>query len=217
MLPEKWCVKVTPESKEILEKWRTCGVMTSESGYCCYQGYLGHLGTRGFFTPNKGDLVEISLEQFKVDVLKEIKEIIGYKSPMDLFNGTVVAGSLFVPVTGIGGVKEGMWYRHATTTSGYSRYLPKEIVETWEPVYKKEFINLLLGNPIREFIVSSKKVSMHGYTFSKEEVTDAMNLFTTHLIGKISSHISKVQFGCGDGVELTREDVFKIRKTMESL
>lgn len=32
--PEKWCIKVTPENKKAIEKWRTANALLNGKGYC---------------------------------------------------------------------------------------------------------------------------------------------------------------------------------------
>ena len=32
--PDKWCIKITPENKEAIEKWRTASAISGCNGYC---------------------------------------------------------------------------------------------------------------------------------------------------------------------------------------
>ena len=32
--PDKWCIKITPENREAIEKWRTANVTLNGRGYC---------------------------------------------------------------------------------------------------------------------------------------------------------------------------------------
>jgi len=60
------------------------------------------------------------------------KKIIGYKCPVDLFNGRVKAGMIFTSYNDID--------LYASKGSDFQKgyfTLPKEIVETWEPVYEQ--------------------------------------------------------------------------------
>lgn len=70
---------------------------------------------------------EISFEEFDFEEGK----IIGYKCPMDLFEGKVKAGELY-KLTSI----ETEYYPQNYTNSCR---LPRELVETWEPVYDEQF------------------------------------------------------------------------------
>jgi hypothetical protein len=58
------------------------------------------------------------------------KKIIGYKCPQDLFEGKVKKGELYIKISDSYGPKN---------TPASRLELPKEIVETWEPVYEQEF------------------------------------------------------------------------------
>ena len=80
----------------------------------------------------------ITIEQFKKHILME-KKIIGYKAPMDLFGGynpDVVKGTLFVKL-----IDEHQWYttEKEKLKSSPAYVFPKEIVETWEPVYEDDY------------------------------------------------------------------------------
>lgn len=79
-LPEKWCIKITPESKAALSKWRTAGKgLYSDTGYCSHNG--------GYWSENfPVDCTEITFDQFKELVLKENsmdKKLIGYNLKKD--------------------------------------------------------------------------------------------------------------------------------------
>lgn len=71
-LPEKWCIKVTPQNKETLGKWRTDGSL-SGGGYIYHKGYYGvRPNIQGYWLPGKkSDCTEITFEQFKKWVLNE--------------------------------------------------------------------------------------------------------------------------------------------------
>jgi len=72
---------------------------------------------------------------------KDGREIIGYKAPFDMFSGVVKKDTIYVtwgltslyrPIPVVGNKKL------------HDEALPKEIVETWEPVYKTEAYKELL-------------------------------------------------------------------------
>lgn len=79
------------------------------------------------------------------------KEIIGYKAPMDLFDGNVKKGNIF-------------------TKNGTINYkcnnllLPKEIVEQWEPVYKSEEKIINIGFDV--------KVTSEGIFHKSDNITE---------------------------------------------
>lgn len=58
----------------------------------------------------------------------ENRKIIGYISPMDLYDGVIKKGDVFV-------IFEGSPNKYVCN----HKFLPKEIVETWEPVYENKF------------------------------------------------------------------------------
>lgn len=67
------------------------------------------------------------------------RKIIGYKCPTDLFNGDIKKGDIMIPFL-ISPLKRvvGMYVKEGYNKNGFQT-LPKEIVETWEPVYEQEF------------------------------------------------------------------------------
>ena len=63
--PDKWCIKITPENKEAIEKWRTVIVTLKDKGYCVNKTSFNSM--IGFWYPNKPEgYTEISFEEFKV-------------------------------------------------------------------------------------------------------------------------------------------------------
>lgn len=79
----------------------------------------------------KASLVEIQ-KHFNKQTMK--KEIIGYKAPFDMINGKTKKGDIY-KYNGCG------WYHNNGTGHSIepgSGAIPKEIVETWEPVYKED-------------------------------------------------------------------------------
>lgn len=94
ILPEKWCVKITPESKQSLGEWRDSGILISDEGYCLSY-YKGHKGWRT--DRLEEGYPEITFEQFKKYVLKQNdmeKEIIGYRLKDDFKQYEKVAVSI---------------------------------------------------------------------------------------------------------------------------
>lgn len=66
-------------------------------------------------------------------------KVIGYKAPFDLFNGTIKRGTLYRPLASANTL-----YYCAVKDDGHvvdsgRTNLPKEIVESWEPVYEQLF------------------------------------------------------------------------------
>lgn len=150
VLPKYWCILVTDESRPYIYKYRQS---------IDYQPY--EIPNEYSYQSKEGGVIKIdkytviSLEQFKKYVLKEEnmgniygdctppkRKIIGYKTPYDLFQGEVKKGSIYklskFPLSKNPYKVEG---RGASITS-----LPKEIVESWEPVYEETTKTLVLGN-----------------------------------------------------------------------
>lgn len=170
VLPQYWYVKVDEENLEVLSKWRF------QSSYPGCKLKIGAITGCGNFSWNNTGTVrdhsssgdpefyinEIKFEQFKKYVLKENtmeKEIIGYKCPIKLY-GTVNVGTIFVkPII----APNALWYtpeEYKDNQKGV-QMVPKEIVETWEPVYKEE--ELKIGDYSIEFKKHSIVVNNHEY------------------------------------------------------
>lgn len=170
------------------------------------------------------DFVYIDFEQVVFPAEEQKGKIIGYKSPMDLFEGTfyLKAGSLFVPVTAAGTTK-GSYYAHGTdaTTTAYSRHLPKQIVETWEPVFAPKTAEVIVGeNPSYKVIIDkdSLKVSIpgDGVSLDIQLVRDIVkNLQPQALrLGGYRVQFTGVKIGCST---FTLEDGEKILEAYDKL
>lgn len=68
--------------------------------------------------------------------LPEQRTIVGYRAPMDLFSGFVKKDDIYVKCY----LGEGTYccQRIKNNNDGYY-FLPKEIVETWDPIYKTKY------------------------------------------------------------------------------
>ena len=78
------------------------------------------------------------LKTLKQNCMKE-KEIIGYLAPYDLFDGKVKKGTIYEFDLAIKGSNNPYAPKEKDNSIHWSATrLPKEIVETWEPVYKEE-------------------------------------------------------------------------------
>lgn len=121
-------------------KWKSGGLPTSGTywnGRCI--NYKLYSNKRVSFDQDldSSDSEMISFKTFKQDNME--KEIIGYKCPSDLYGGLVKAGTVFkstffTPTPGSVFVAVDSNYEIINACFE----LPKEIVETWEPVYKQE-------------------------------------------------------------------------------
>lgn len=178
LLPEKWSIKITEENFSVLTSYynKQCNTNLYDALFINY--YLhSHNHEDESITDNSNDLQtsftshdsyfpEISFDVFKEFILNNNemdKKIIGYKCPTDLYGGQVKAGTIFKSTSS-----------SPTTTPIYiavdgkgniikSHFeLPKEIVETWEPVYKEEVALYVVRHDVsKEFVVTIKKDGIH--------------------------------------------------------
>lgn len=73
-LPDKWCIKVTHENKDILSKWRTSKCLPDSNGYCLNKN-RSFPNTIGYWVKEKPeDYTEITMEQFN-SLIKSKKPI----------------------------------------------------------------------------------------------------------------------------------------------
>lgn len=117
-----------------------CGELYNYYGY--NNGY--HLtGTAGYYDINyfENNPKLITLEQWDEAVNKtetmEQRKIIGYKAPFDLFDGEIKKGTIYE--------KRGsfqMYHPPHELDRNMSCGIPDEIVETWEPVYEEEKLEI---------------------------------------------------------------------------
>lgn len=85
-----------------------------------------------YYKENGYEVIDFSQLNFN----EKMKKIIGYKSPFDLFEGNIKAGSIFKQLT------SATYKTDEVGATQYSKHLPKEIVENWEPVYEEEKITI---------------------------------------------------------------------------
>lgn len=143
----KWCIKRTSNNKSVVNKWfnKLVGVNIFKMG----SAYLHFPKYRGSFVYDRiqQGYKEISFDDFKkyiVDTTAKSsdvtiinnRKIIGYKSPIDLFQGQVKAGTLFKK-TGSG---LHYWILDENGDCKFMDFkVPTEIAETWTPVYEELF------------------------------------------------------------------------------
>lgn len=134
---------------------------------------------------------------------------------MDLYGKEVLKGSLYTPCF------NSAYYEPkgvGTEDNKENIILPKEIVETWEPVYKEVEVKLTIGNPAKEIIIRKDSVSWEDTTFIMKDVEALQILFISrHIGGDIYAHINKIWIGCDRGSEFTKEELLKVIKTAEEL
>lgn len=152
------------------------------------------------------------------DIEFETKEIIGYKTPYRM-NSIIDKNTLYIK--DVAGYcpkgKEG---------DGSEWYLPKEIVETWEPVYEKviKFQEIELGKPLRKFTIFKDKIEVitgsRGIeAFNNSHLDHVKACFKTLMeLRTFNIDVKAVQIGCvNDGVELRKEDLENIQSIQSKL
>ena len=187
VFPEKWCILRNEENYETVNKWFNNGLKNisnyTDKDWCVhYPNYGDFKGfKKGFHLSStiKENYTEITFEQFQKYVLNkqdnnmENKEIIGYKAPYDLYNGNIKKGDLvtnlkdrYVNNTRF---KE---FEYGVINKTDFWLVPKEIVETWEPVYKSKEQVFNMG--------SFEVVVKDGKAFHKN---DDITTFVKDLVG----------------------------------
>ncbi len=145
-LPQEWCVKSTEENREEFIKY----VITYFKNYYSDQ-FSGTLDAWYGVKHGKIDYdhapwgTEFTLEEFKK--FYEGK-VIGYACPTNLYSGAVQAGTVFTANS------NGVYFCKQSPTMGF----PKEIVETWKPVFIEDeykhddwvLLRGITGNGLRE-------------------------------------------------------------------
>ena len=158
-IPERWCVRRTPENAEILNAWADSKKKLHRTKN---EGWVFFDGESYSDTLKDTKLPEITFEQWQAipkvaEWLKEFRtefyyqfvsdvenglekleerDIIGYEAPFDMYSGEVKKGMVFI--------KAKNWPNRyeiplpERLALGIGQYLPPaEWVETWKPVYAK--------------------------------------------------------------------------------
>lgn len=203
----KWCVKVTEENREVIYQWKLNNTEFSsytKPNYCVFSD-----GTWSAGVPD--GIIELTFEQFEKYVLKskeskDMKKIIGYKTPFDLFNGEVKAGFIYKPLAS----KNNKYYAPVNFEGrvGLSHLnLPKEIVEQWEPVYEETSKELYFGK-VKFTIKKGDNFATTEYgKVTKEEISKVFEYFNNPpalVCGKYQLKLDlhndyEIKFGCQSG------------------
>jgi hypothetical protein len=162
IIPKQWYINVTTkEQAKIVGRW------FDHSEFACAQRpnfyeKEGDLGIFGGVSPGDvyGNRVGtlITFEQFEKYILNNKtnmkKEIIGYKSPIQICSHS--RGTLYIVYHG----NESLYIPEPTKNETYKAYysVPKEIAETWEPVYKEDQTKTLVLGTGRIKVVIGKGV-----------------------------------------------------------
>lgn len=123
------------------------------------------------------------------------KKIIGYKAPYDLFGGKVkkeeIATPFFKPFSG----EKAYHFKIKGLENTVSDTLPKEIVETWEPVYEPEKpkeIEINMGS-------FSLKLTKEGIFHKTENITDyveKLNIWWKNVLNEGNLKFGNKNYDC---------------------
>lgn len=221
-VPEKWAINMkslNEEQRNIVGKWFDDNDQTKITNYSKFGETLHYPLYKSChsFVGILDSYTEITFEQFEAYILKQTpimeKKIIGYLSPFDLFNGNIKKGDILVIYSINKTIKnQGLYVKKDFTSNSYN-ILPKEIVETWEPVYeeKKEIITSFeIGIPASVITIKGTDIFNQGSVFSISDITDIKAMFVKSKINikSVPVEVQMVQLGCGLAtVLLTKGDI----------
>lgn len=186
-----YCVKNdgSKEFKEFL-KWWNKNYHWNAQGSHEYYGVRFGINCRG----NSPWKKEYSAKEF-MSMIK--KEIIGYKCPMDMFCGEVNKGEIFTVNRNPAFFSPNNLNGKTNKRDYYS--IPKEVVETWEPVYKEVDTEFNMGE--FKLVVSATAISHKGEDITRycKEMYELNNLISVNLPKSYTTAIGNVSFsktGC---------------------
>lgn len=130
------------------------------------------------------------------------KTIIGYKAPMDMFNGKVTKGTIYK----IDLINVNEEFNTCACSNSYTMIttnLPLELVKTWEPVYEEQKL-LKVGKHDVAYDPSFVKIGCTNYT--KKALNNAKEVLGLTNIKTIL---------CEDGTEITLDIINQLLKGLE--
>lgn len=164
VIPKQWHINVTTkEQAKVVGRWFDQSEFGDDERDSFYEtqadiDIYGGVSTGNVYGNRVG--TEITFEQFEKYILKQNnmkKEIIGYKSPMQI--GEHPKGTLYIIYSGNGSLYVPEVTKNEPSKAYYS--VPKEIVETWEPVYKEDQTKtLILGTGRIKVVISKGKIDV---------------------------------------------------------
>lgn len=213
--PEKWYVK-----NDYSQKFKSVIISyfneifkvgyTGNSDYYYFENY--ELGATDNESKIKG-LTELSIDEIYYLISKQAKpmagekretrKIIGYKCPMDMWS----------PRDGGVGVKKGdLFVKSKVGDLNYEHYriknthLPKELVETWEPVYENDKI-IVPGSDYEVNIRSKDSTVIAGYEFKR-------SFWTSALVVALNSK-AQIRIGCSHQFTIDQKWIESVLDAME--
>ena len=127
--PEKWCIKVTPENKKAIEKWRTANALLNGKGYCVNKTSFNSM--IGYWQADKpSGYTEISFEEFKVYTSKP-KDLTGryVKCLVDGAQGTDCKAGEIYKLVSLDNIVETQLYK---LEDGFCLCISPTTTDKWE-------------------------------------------------------------------------------------
>ncbi len=185
-----------------------------------YNVLKGTKGTVLYHSGESSDLVGVNLDSgsnttcypYRLKLIED-RKIIGYKTPIVLFNEDLPAGTVYeifennklsVPK---GSFKEGRGF--------YS--LPNELVKSWEPVYEEvaKDVKLVLGSNKIRITIGKNKLQADGKDFNIVGITKLLECFETNITAVSGYPFSlEIRIGCST---FSKTDIQKIVDTYKEL
>ena len=209
VVPKQWHIDVTTEEQaKIVGRWFdqsefACSRAPNFYERECDLDIYGGVSAGDVYGNKVGTL--ITFEQFEKYILKNKtnmkKEIIGYKSPMQI--GPKPKGTVYV----VYNEARDLYNARFAMSSMYT--IPKEIVETWEPVYKEDQTKtLVLGTGKIKVVISKAKIDVdNGNVIEFDSLKRLYDLMVGYSDRKLnivgtstdySVSFSKVKIGCSE-------------------
>lgn len=188
-IPEKWCIKITPENREFL---KNTDDILFEKGYNYTMGgyYWNKRGSR-----STEDRTEITFEQFQTHILKQnMKKIIGYK-----LSGVATAQEVARLLNCDDYIdNQGLFFTAAQAVSPSGQKAKDlKVFDIWfTPVYEDD--KVMIGT--YEATKDGFNVVVGCQTYNKETL-----LVIQSLLGRGTKHEIKVE-----GINITLEDINKL-------
>lgn len=216
-LPEKWCVKATEDTIEMIgEYWsKNCHVSCYTSSwvkrdYSNGYWYSHNLSSGNPFGVNAGsnhcskdkraDYTEISIEQFKKYVMKD-KKIIGYKLK-DINLLKAAAKLTNCPENVLTNNFKTVGYHFNDVYVGLEELKQVKLFDEWLiPVYEEESINLNFGDTRVTVKKGQGYISLQEGSISKTELKQIIDHFSKgpKMLG-YEGKADKVIYGCKSGL-----------------
>jgi len=195
--PKKWYVCPETEEnlsliKKYLNKFKNHTITFKDNAYDCEGNYYSHE------THVSSNYTKITMEQFKKHIMKQTQVIVGYKCPIDLFDGEIKVGEVYKACFNKN------YYEPSSVSEIDGLELPKEIVETWEPVYEKEAVKMTIGSNEVEITITDVFTFRNKETATIEQVKSTFNAFSKgenigkYGVGIVDEEQKVIRIGCKD-------------------